>query len=523
MRLFVSLVVTGSIHLALAADCESLASLKLKDTSITAAQTVAAGGFTPSQGRGNATYKGMPAFCRVQAVAHPSPDSHIQFEVWLPLAGWNGKYFGIGNGGFAGSIQYNLMAAAVINGYASSSTDTGHEAPATNADWALGHYEKIVDFAYRSIHETAETSKSVIRSYYGRAARHAYFSGCSNGGRQALVEAQRYPADYDGIIAGAPANFWTHNFAGFIWDEQALEGAAQIPVSKMSAIENAALDACDAIDGVKDGVIDDPTKCRFDPSVLLCKGAESDACLTAEQVGALKKIYAGPRNSKGEQIFPGYVPGGEAGPGGWSRWITGADSQQLVFGKGFFANMVFDNPAWDLRTFDFDRDMKVADDKSARLFNATEANLKLFKDRGGKLLLYHGWSDTAIAPTNAIIYYESVVSKMGAKSTSDFFELYMVPGMQHCAGGPGPNSFGTNPSPAPSDAQHSLSIALDRWVDQGVAPTQVIAAKYKTGANPESGVVRTRPLCPYPQVALYLGSGSTDDAANFRCAVPGAK
>ncbi len=516
MKLLLCLFALGLVP-AIAADCESIASLKLKDTTITSAKTVAAGGFASPDGRGSAVYKDLPAFCRVQAVAHPAADSKIQFEVWLPLSQWNGKYFGIGNGGFAGSIQYGLMAAAVMNGYASSSTDTGHEAPATSADWALGHYEKIVDFAYRAIHETADKSKSVIRSYYGRAAKHSYFSGCSNGGRQALMEAQRFPADYDGIISGAPANDWTHNFAGFIWDQQALQGDAQIPDSKMPVIEKAALAACDAVDGVKDGVIDDPTKCHFDPSVLLCKGADSDTCLTSPQVAALKKIYAGPRNSKGEQIFPGYVPGGETGPGGWSRWITGRDSDQFVFGKAFFANMVFDNPNWDLRTFDFDRDVKIADDKSGRLFNAVEANLKPFKDRGGKLLLYHGWSDTAIAPANAILYYQSVVAKMGAKSTSDFFELYMVPGMQHCAGGPGPNSFGTNPSTTPSDAQHSLSIALDRWVDQGIAPNQIIATKYKTGANPESGVLRTRPLCPYPQVAVYSGSGSTDDAANFKC------
>jgi Tannase and feruloyl esterase len=521
MRLLLAFLVTGSIQWMFAADCENLASTKLKDTTITSAKTVAAGAFTPPEGRGNAAYKSAPAFCRVEAEAHPSADSRIRFEVWLPVNGWNGKYFGIGNGGFAGSIQYNLMAAAIINGYASSSTDTGHQAPATEGDWAMGHYEKIVDFAYRSIHETAEKSKFVIQAFYGSAAKHSYFSGCSNGGRQALVEAQRYPGDYDGIISGAPANDWTHNFAGFVWDEQALQGAAQIPASKMTAIESAALDACDALDGVKDGVIDDPRKCHFDPSVLLCKGAESDACLTAAQAGALKKIYAGPKNSKGQQLFPGYVPGGEAGNGGWSRWITGADSQQLVFAKGFFVNMVFDNKAWDLATFDFDRDMKITDDKTARLFNATEANLKPFKDRGGKLLLYHGWSDTAIAPTNAILYYESVAAKMGAKSTGDFFELYMVPGMQHCAGGPGPNSFGTNPAAAPSDAQHSLSIALDRWVDQGAAPAAIVATKYKTGANPDSGVVRTRPLCPYPQVAKYSGSGSTDDASNFHCAAAG--
>lgn len=514
------LVMTASA--AFGADCENLASVRWKDATITSAAVVPAGAFTQPEGRGNAVFKNVPAFCRIQGIAQPSTDSHIEFEVWLPVANWNGKYFGIGNGGFAGSIQYNLMAAAIINGYASSSTDTGHKGPATSAEWALGHDDQVVDFAYRAVHETAEKSKAVISSFYGQAARHSYFSACSNGGRQGLMEAQRYPGDYDGIISGAPANFWTHNFAGFIWDQQALEGEAQIPASKMQAIENAALAACDAIDGVKDGLIDDPTKCHFDPSVLLCRGAESDSCLTAAQIGALRKIYDGPKNSKGERIFPGYVPGGESGAGGWSRWITGADSQQAVFGIGYFADIVFQNPKWDFRTFDFDRDMKIVDDKSARLFNAVDPNLKSFKERGGKLFIYHGWSDTAIAPTNAIVYYESVVSKMGRKEASDFVQLYMVPGMQHCAGGPGPDSFGTNPSPTASDADHSLSIALDKWVDQGVAPKRLIATKYK-GRGPDSGVVRTRPLCPYPQVARYNGTGSIDDAANFRCVEPDAK
>ncbi len=503
--------------LALGADCDGLASLKLANTTITSAQNIPAGGFTaPAGGRGS--YSDLPAFCRVQGVIKPVADSEIEFEVWLPASGWNGKYFGIGNGGFAGSIQYNLLAASIKNGYASSSTDTGHKGSATSAAWALNHYEKIIDFAYRSIHETADKSKTVIQKYYGGAARHSYFAGCSNGGRQALLEAQKYPTDYDGVIAGAAANYWTHNIAGFVWDEQALD-KAEIPPSKMQAIEDATLAACDANDGVKDGVIDQPNKCKFDPSTLLCKGAESDSCLTAAQVGAMQKIYQGPRNSKGS-IFPGYLPGAEAGQGGWSRWITGPKAAQADYGFGFFADMVFSKADWDFRTFDWDRDMKIADDKFAGTFNATDPNLKVFKDHGGKLLIYHGWSDTAIAPTNAINYYESVAAKMGKKQTTDFVELYMVPGMQHCGGGPGPNSFGTNPSPLPSDAEHSLSIALDQWVDKGTAPTHIIATKYKSGANPESGVVRTRPLCPYPQVAKYKGSGSTDDAANFTCAVP---
>ncbi|MEO8026135.1 MAG: tannase/feruloyl esterase family alpha/beta hydrolase [Bryobacteraceae bacterium] len=522
MRILALLITTGSLASVLATDCAQLTSLKLKDARITSAQTVAAGAFTPPEGQQNAPFKTLAAFCRVQGVATPSADSHIEFEVWLPASGWNGKYFGIGNGGFAGSIQYGLMAAALHNGFASSSTDTGHKAPATIADWALGHHEKIVDFAYRAIHETAEKSKAVMQGFYGKSPKHSYFSGCSNGGRQALVEAQRYPADYDGIIAGAAANFWTHNFAGFVWDGQALD-KAPIPAAKMPALEKAALAACDAHDGVEDGVIDDPSRCHFDPATLACRGAESDSCLTPAQIGALKKIYDGPRNSKGKQLFPGYVPGGESGPGGWSRWITGADSQQAIFGRGFFKNMVFQDAAWDFRSFNFDRDMEVTDDKSARLFNATDANLKAFKDRGGKLLMYHGWSDTAISPTNAILYYESVVAKMGPKQTGEFTQLYMVPGMQHCAGGPGPNSFGTNPSATPSDPRHSLALALDQWVDKGVVPDHIVATKYKAGANPESGVARTRPLCPYPQVARYTGSGSTDDAANFKCAVPASK
>jgi feruloyl esterase len=515
-----SLVLIIAAGPALAADCESLTSLKLPGATVSAAQTVASGAFTPPSGTA-APYKNVPAFCRVQGVIQPSTDSQIQFDVWMPAAGWNGKYLGVGNGGFAGSIGYSAMAAAVQNGYAVSSTDTGHTGAATDGEWALGHREKILDFGYRAIHETAEKSKKIVQAFYGGNPKHSYFSSCSNGGRQALLEAQRYPADYDGIIAGAPANFLTHHLTGFVWNAQALYSnpAAHIPMTKMKTIESAALAACDALDGVEDGVIDDPTKCHFDPSTLLCKGADSDQCLTEAQVTALKKLYEGPRNSKGEQIFPGYLPGGEAGLGGWALWITGSapeKSLQFAFAKGFFANMVFQNAAWDYHNFTFDRDVKIADDTVARTFNATDPNLKAFKDRGGKLLIYHGWSDAAIAPVNTVNYYKSVVAKMGAKQAGDFVELYMVPGMQHCGGGPGPNSFGAVVS-TPSDPQHSMSLALERWVEEGVAPDQIIATKYKNDLNPAAGAARTRPLCPYPQVAHYKGTGSTDDAANFTC------
>jgi feruloyl esterase len=496
---------------AAAPDCEPLSKLALPGATITEARSVPAGALTPPEGK---PIPDLPSFCRVAGVIKPSSDSNIQFEVWMPGSGWNGKFQGIGNGGFAGSISYGGLAGAVRRGYATASTDTGHRASGTDASWARNHPEKIVDFGYRAIHETAAKAKAIIHAFYGEAPRRSYFSSCSNGGRQALMEAQRYPDDYDGIIAGAPANFWTHLLIQFAWDIQATmqDPAAYIPAAKLPAIEAAVLGACDALDGVKDGVLDDPAKCHFDPSQLVCKGRESDACLTASQAGALKKIYAGPRDSKGRQIMPGFSPGAETGDGGWGLWITGPSpgkSLQFDFGTQFFANMVHGNPAWDFHTFNVDRDLKAADDKFAPILNATDPDLQRFQQRGGKLILYHGWSDAAIPPVNAINYYQSVVAKMGAGNTGPFLRLYMVPGMQHCGGGPGPNSFGQS-GVAQGDPLHDVDAALERWVEQGVAPDYVIA----TGGN------RTRPLCPYPEVARWKGSGSTDDAANFTCAKP---
>ena len=268
---------------ALAATCEDLAKLTLPDTTITTAQSMPAGSFTPPDGH---ALPNLPAFCRVAGVIKPSGDSNIQFEVWLPASGWNKKFQGIGNGGFAGAISYSGLGGAVTHGYATASTDTGHRGDGTDASWALGHPEKIMDFGYRAIHETADKAKGVIRAFYGEGPRRSYFSSCSNGGRQALMEAQRFPADYDGIIAGAPANFWTHLLIGAAWDVKATltQPGAYISAVKLPAIEKAALAACDALDGVKDGVIEDPTRCHFDPDTLLCKGPESDACLTAPQL-----------------------------------------------------------------------------------------------------------------------------------------------------------------------------------------------------------------------------------------------
>jgi hypothetical protein len=515
-RLFMLALMAGIP--AAAATCESLATLGRPNTTITTAESVTGGSFKPPMGP---AMENLPAFCRVAGVIKPASDSEIMFEVWLPSSGWNGKFYGVGNGGFAGSIAFPGLAPALRRGFATAATDTGHEAGVTDAKWALGHHEKVVDFGYRAVHETAETAKAVIAAFYGDGPKKSYFSSCSNGGREALMEAQRYPADYDGIVAGAPANNWTHLISSGTWESQALvsDTANYIPASKLPALEAAALSACDANDGVKDGVIENPAACHFDPSVLLCKGDESNSCLTEAQLGTLKKIYTGPQDSKGKPMYIGYSPGGEPGPNGWGGWISGGGagkSLQYAFGTNFFKYMVFDNPDWDINTFSVEHDMKVADDKVGQILNATDANLKKFKDRGGKLIVYHGWSDAAIPPTNAIEYYRSVVAKMGAKQTDQFVRLFMVPGMQHCGGGPGPNSFGQT-SEVDSDAQHDINRAVEQWVENGVAPAQIIATKYKT-ANPASGVERTRPLCPYPQVAQWKGSGSTDDAANFTCA-----
>ena len=509
-----------------AATCESLTALKLSGTTITAAQVVAAGSFTPPSapeiGQAAINFKSLPAFCRVQAVLQPSADSHIEFEVWMPASGWNGRYLGLGNGGFAGSIDYEGLADAVANGHASSAADTGHKGSAIDARWALGHPEKVTDFGYRAIHETAEKAKSLINRFYGNAPRRSYFNSCSNGGREALMEVQRFPADYDGVLAGAPANFWTHLFASAASDTLYMgDPSTYIPSSKLPAIQSATLAACDTLDGVKDGIIDDPSRCKFDPSQLLCKGAESDNCLTAPQAASLKKLYSPTTDARSQQIFPGHVPGGETGPNSWTNWITGPAmnrSLMFAFGTQFFANMVYEDTAWDYHTFQTDRATKLADDKLGRALNATDPDLRRFQERGGKLIIYHGWSDAAISPLNSIEYFHAVQTRMGSGQTDGFLRLYMAPGMAHCGGGPGPDSFGQR-SVAPADPQNSISIALQRWVENGAAPQQITATKYKA-ADPAGGVARTRPLCPYPQVAHYKGSGNTDDAANFACAAP---
>jgi len=530
---FVAVLALGAFGAipAAAASCESLSSLKLPDGMVTLAQQVAAGGFQlpgdAERMRGLPGFKGVPAFCRVTAELKPSQDSDIKIEVWMPISGWNGEYRGQGNGGFAGSINYTGLGSAVSRGYAAASTDSGHEAGGTDASWARGHPEKVADFGYRAIHEMTVAARIAVKAFYGDGPKRSYFASCSDGGREALMEVQRFPEDYDGIIAGAPANYWTRLLTTAIFDVQALQmnPESYIPAAKIPAISAAVLAACDAEDGLSDGILNDPRRCHFDPAALLCKGADSQNCLTQPQATALSRIYAGPRNAKGARIFPGYEPGGEDGPGGWTPWITGqapGTSLQFAFGTNYFGNMVYENPAWDFRTFHLDDALALAESKTARMLNATDPNLKKFEARGGKLILYHGWSDAAIPPVNTIEYYQSVIAAMGSNAANGFVRLYMVPGMQHCGGGPGPSSFGeTGFSGTVGDARHDIYSALERWVEKGTAPDYLIATKYVSDLNPARGVKMTRPLCPYPQIAKYKGNGDTNDAGNFACAAAG--
>ncbi len=489
----------------MAGPCESLTSLIIPNTTVTSAAALEAGGFTPPGPGARGDQKPLPAFCRVLVTSKPVEDSEIHFELWLPPAeSWNGKFEGTGNGGFSSAIGYRDMTRALTSGYATAGSDTGHEGG--DLKFGVGHSEKIDDWAYRAVHVMTETSKLIVRDYYGRFAQYSYFNGCSTGGHQALSEAQRFPADYDGIVAGDPGNNRIHLMVGFLYSWLALykDPASPLPASKLPMINKAVVASCDAIDGLKDGIIDDPRLCHFDPGTLLCKGADDATCLTAPQVAAVRKIYGGARNPRtGEQIFAGWPRGSEAFGGsqigGWSGYFVG---QKEPARTDFFRLWVFNDPNWDLRTFDFDRDVAYADSKMA-VVNANDTNLRPFKAHGGKLVMYHGWADPVVPPEDGVRYYTLVEKAMGGpEKTKDFFRLFMAPGMGHCGGGPGPNTF---------DAVG----ALDKWVAQGTAPEKIVAS-HSTNGN----VDRTRPLCPYPQVARWKGSGSTDEAANFTCVSP---
>jgi feruloyl esterase len=486
--------------------CEGLASLTLPNATITLAQPVDAGAFAPPTAGGGAppagagaqAFKALPAFCRVAATLKPSNDSDIKIEAWMPAANWNGKFQAVGNGAFNGTIAYPAMTTTLGRGYATSSTDTGHVGG--SASFALGHPEKVIDFGWRAVHEMTVISKQIVAAYYETGPRFSYWNGCSAGGRQAMKEAQRFPADFNGIIAGAPGLDWTGRAAQALHVAQALQKdeAARLSSANAQFLHAAVLAACDSLDGVKDGVIEDPKRCTFDPGMLLCKGAESASCLTSGQVNTARLLYSSQVNPMTKREIAGLQPGSELGwtDLGWSASARATGLDQFRF-------IVFKDPRWNGDQFHFETDIARADETDNDTINALDPNLKAFIDRGGKLIQYHGWSDPQISPANSVQYYRRVLDVLGGSSkVQGSYRLFMAPGMAHCGGGEGPNTF-------------DMLSALEQWVEQGKAPDRIIASRSTNGV-----VDRTRPLCPYPQVAAYKGSGSTDEAANFVCKAP---
>ena len=501
--------------------CADLRALTFEgNTTITSATPLPAGNLvTPA----DQTLTGLPAFCRVVGVSRPTGDSHINFEVWLPSESWNGKFVSSGEGGFAGSLNYTRRGLDggldewIRRGYATASTDTGHLS--TDGNWAIGHPEKVVDYAHRSKHLVTVAAKGLIAAFYGTPPSRSYFNSCSNGGRQGLMEVQRYPEDFDGVVVGAPWNYQSHSNAGFVWDAQTVSApGAAIPPSKLPAIHAAAVAACDGADGLADHLIEDPSACAFDPSTLLCKGADNDTCLTAPQVAALKRLYSGPKNPRtGAAIFPGWTVGSELG---WTR-VTAADVSNL--GRNYFSNLVFENPEWDFRTFDFDGHMALAEKKVGVLADAIDPNLSAAKRRGVKIIQYHGWNDQTLQPGYSPDYYRRVTAAMGGQAnTQDFYRLFMVPGMAHCYFGPGASSFGGvgQQIPPTRDPLHDVQAALEHWVENGVAPDRLIATKYLDDDPHTKEVKFTRLLCPYPSVARFKPSGNPNDAGSFICTTP---
>jgi len=525
-----------SPRLNAAVPCETLSTLKLLNTTITMAQVVEAGKFVaPAAPRGAAprgenadadgrgddgananadgrgagggagarggrggggrgpavnVYANVPTFCRVAATLRPTSDSEIKIEVWMPVANWNNKMLAVGNGAWAGSISYNAMAAPVTAGYTATSTDTGHTGG--QAATFIDKKEKVIDFSYRAVHEMSVAGKGITAAFYGGGPKLSYFQGCSTGGRQALTAAQRYPLDFDGIIAGANATNASLMHGTQVWVAQQAhrDGDASMipnmPVNKYNLLHDAVLKACDAIDGVTDRVIDNPRQCKFDPAVLLCKEGDAATCLTAAQVETAKRVYAGPG------VFRGYEYGSEGGWNGTLRAPVG-----IAFDS--YRYLALNNPNWDYKTFDIKKDIAQFDKTVGPLMNSNDTNLKPFFDHGGKLIMYHGWADPGIPPENSLQYYSKVVKTVGASKASNSIRLFMLPGVGHCAGGDGPGTW------------DSLG-ALDQWREKGTAPASIVASHSTMGV-----VDKTRPLCPYPQTAQYKGTGNTNEAANFVC------
>ena len=490
-----SLVAMAAAALLQQPACDSLKTLSLPRATITAVESVAAGAQAPGRGRGAAAP--LSAHCRVAVTLTPSADSHIEMELWLPTENWNGKFLAVGNGGWAGSISFDAMASGLRRGYATASHDTGHKGG--SAAFALGHPEKLVDFGYRAMHEMAVQSKTLIQAFYRRAPQLSYYQGCSTGGRQGMMAAQRYPEDFDAIVAGAPVYNVVHlNVSQVSLQVGMLKNPASlVPAEKRTLFANAVVAACDPRDGVKDGIISEPRACKVDPAVLACKAQDGPDCLTAAQVANARSAYTPVTTRTGALVYPGRSPGFETG---WRIPTPGAPLNPLFADMPRYVGR--QDPNWDPMTFDLETDLALAV-KNAGFIEASDPDLAKFKARGGKLLLYHGWADPGPAPENTINYYDAVHRKLGGKQ-DDWMRLFLMPGVGHCGGGVGPD-------------QADFLGAIERWKEQGVAPGQIIATK---PAGRGASAPMSRPLCPHPQVARYNGSGSTDDAKNFTCARP---
>jgi feruloyl esterase len=472
-----------------------------RGTTITAAAAVEASG-------------DLPRYCRVDGHV-ATPGNEVNFRLGLP-GSWNGKFYFTGVGGLGGTI--GSLNAGLARGYASASTDTGHEV--SDPGWSSNRAKQI-DYGHRGTHVTAVAAKELTAAFFSRQPEHAYFNGCSNGGRQALMEAQRYPMDFDGIIAGDPATGTPMQVRrALVFQHILLHPENFLPIDKVELLSRTTLAECDAKDGLKDGLIGDPRLCTFKPETLTCAGADRPDCLTAAQVESVKKLYAPVTTPQGDPYAVGFPVGHEGGSTGWQAWTIGrvAPTRQadgtLAFTvdvpSGFSlseANMRslaldHDDPNFNWKTFRFERDLPRLKTMT-EILSPLDPDLKPYKNRGGKLILYHGWADPAISAYGTLDYYEKVVKAVGGQHEADAFaRAYFVPGMHHCGGGPGPNSFDMLP-------------VLENWIEKGIAPTGVTASHSIDGK-----VDRTRPLCPHPQVARYTGNGSIDEAANFRCEGP---
>jgi feruloyl esterase len=476
---------------ASAVNCGGLTGLAVSSTTITSAAMVAAGG-------------GFPEYCDVNGHV----DTEIVFALRLPTQ-WNGKFYFTSFGGLDGVLPG--PGAGLRLGYAEVATNTGHASTngtVYDGSWAYHNLERQVNWAYRSTHVVAIAGKTITRAYYGAAPRYSYYVGCSGGGRHAAMSAQRYPGDFDGVVSGDPFLSPPGQVIAWNWDEQTLT-TAPIPPAKLNLISKAVLDECDAKDGVIDGLISDPRRCRFDPGTLACPaGGDGPGCLTMAQVASLRKFYGGPRNSLGEQLFPGWEPGVENL--GWPRalvnTVNGGPGELMVLIPDNFLKYFVFGPGFDPLSFNFDRDpAKLAPDFA--LFDV-KPDLSAYAAAGHKIIMYHGWADPRLVPVLSIQFHGAVARNLdeehGDTETriDDFYRLFMVPGMLHCGGGTGPSSF-------------DAFGALVRWVEQGVAPDRIIGSHLTTNG----AVDRTRPLCPYPKEAIYTGRGSMDDAANFTCRV----